>query len=245
MTFLKKLFGRVNQGPKTWMGVRQQLKNSFKHTMSRETQAIVAQVSQTPLNYPRIADSLTTSDPQKRCDTAAILSSVAMQTGSSEILNMLLIGLSDTNRDVRMIVSPAFGANGYSPAVNGLIRMMKSGDSEEIELASYCLCGIGENAVPALLKLMAEGEGKNKATQEAASALYNMGPDVVDWLIATFYDKDSENYMWAIPILAKYPKQIQQLTNLVYKDDEYNPILRIRVVQAMGILGSLGLSPED
>ena len=228
----------------SWMRAREALKEGAKQAAEI--------VRKKGLRHPsagsqQFINDLQSSDPERRTTAASFLGALAIENCSEELLEILLPKIYDPHKGVRISICVVFGACGYSPAVDGLIRMLMSDDVAEIGAAGFSLCAIGESAVPALVKVITSSVNQllsksrtspTRAHQEAVQALNSMGPDLVNWLIDGFFDIKSEDDWYLIcAILAKFPEQAQDALDRVVKaanlsrDEQFRNTSIMRVIE--------------
>ena len=195
----------------TWIEARRELREEIERWESVEITAHGRRLMPRP--DPHCLNN-TKYSKEHRTVVAISLSMDAIKECSSLILNNMLVGLDDPDTLVRRIIEDALGVCGYIPAVPGLVRLLKNtNDSAERENIGLALTAIGKSAVPALLDLGIDihrregGQAKeNIVFIEAWSAIINMGPDVVDWLLEMFLDEKTERWLMTLPILASHYK---------------------------------------
>lgn len=176
---------------------------------------------------------------EHRSVVAMSLADHAIRDCSSQTLHDMLIGLNDPDRIVRGQVGAAFGACGYEPAVEGLIRLLREcKDNKETEDIGFILTAIGRGAVPALLDLMMslKDSGRDDIFIAAGRTIISMGPDVVDWLLETFLDRKSERWGVTLPILAsrfQAEAESKLVTLMNEANNVSNRILAMRVDLAL------------
>lgn len=213
----------------TWREARQEFRNLINRTADLH-KTIISDGTIVPSD-PRY---LRNSDVSVRRMVAQSLAIAAVKDCSSRVMQHMLIALNDTDQIVRETVSLAFGVCGYAPAVDGLIRLLANPNSEHREQIGHSLCAIGETAVPKLLSCLASEQGV--ASQAAGNALFNMGPDVVDWLMKEFSDS-GEDWMWSLSILAHFPRQTKSALQvmLALSDKDSAP----RIIQTMQLFDKI------
>lgn len=151
--------------------------------------------------------------PSARHSAVAVVSLIAIHDSSSHTLDPLVQSLRDSSPDVRSIAATTLGAFAHAPAIPGLIALLQSSDPEERETAGFSLVAIGQPSVRPLVRVLTNKVLPSTARTEAASALFNMGPDVVDWLLPLFREP-SDDWQYIIPCLALFPQSLLKLNQM-------------------------------
>jgi len=177
----------------TWFEMRQSFKEALVNIVELDKRLPnLRPIPQRSVHF--MLNDLTDPDPGKRRYWSFYLSVIVAKDCSQDTLQRMLIGLNDSDIEVRRNISTAFAACGYTPAIDGLIRMLRNSD-DEAHHAVDCLCAIGEKAVPALLNVMVSNQGPvTDAALEASRALSKMGVEVIDWILAALRDEGIDKW---------------------------------------------------
>jgi hypothetical protein len=219
----------------TWNEARSQLRSVIA-----KTEEVINVMQRQGAKMPPIdGRHLKDPNPVVRKLVASALAVIAVRDCSSAIMHDMLVGLNDTENEVRESVGRAFGVCGYVPAIDSLIRLLENSNTEQRRKIGLDLCAIGECAVPKLLACLASEQ--SVASKEAANILYNMGPDVVDWLMKELEHNTLENWLLSLSVLSHFPVQTQSKFNAVLTQayNVPNPDLAEKIIQAWSLFNRL------